>query len=191
MLQAQFLSSRGYAEQAVAAARAVGARAEEAHARNTLGTDLAALGCHADGAEVIRTGLRIARQIGDTTESARCHLNLTEALIEARQPQAALLAGEEGVAEATALGLGRVHAAAILGGLLEALYLLGRWDEVQARARAALDSEPEPWSMIPVRVPRCRVALARSDLAGHLNAHGVRLFRLKADSGLARGPRPY
>jgi len=47
---------------------------------------------------------------------------------------------------------------------LEALYLLGRWDEIQARANAALDAEPEQWSMINVRMPRCRVALARGNL---------------------------
>ncbi len=139
MLQSQHLSSRGYAEQSVAVARAVGARAEEAHARNTLGTALAALGCHADGIEMIRAGLQLARQIGDGTEAARCHLNLTDMLAEARQPEEALRAGEEGIREATALGLGRVHAAAILGSVLEALYLLGRWDEIQARASAALD----------------------------------------------------
>ncbi len=164
MLQSQHLSSRGYAEQSVAVARAVGARAEEAHARNTLGTALAALGCHADGIEMIRAGLQLARQIGDGTEAARCHLNLTDMLAEARQPEEALRAGEEGIREATALGLGRVHAAAILGSVLEALYLLGRWDEIQARASAALDGEPEPWSMVPARMARFRVTLARGNL---------------------------
>ena len=164
MLQSQHLSSRGYAELGVAVAQAVGAQAEEAHARNTLGTALAALGCHADGIEMLRSGLRIARQIGDGTEAARCHLNLTETFTQARRAEEALRAGEEGLAEATALGLGRVHAAAILGSVLEALYLLGRWDEIQDRASAALDAEPEPWSMIPVRMPRCQVALARGDL---------------------------
>jgi DNA-binding CsgD family transcriptional regulator len=164
MLRSQHLSSRGYAEQAVEVAQAAGARAEEAHACNTLGTDLATLGCHADGIKMIRAGLRIARQIGDGTEAARCHLNLTEMLADARRAEEALRAGEEGVAEATALGLGRVHAAAILGAVLRALYLLGRWDEIQARASAALDGEPEPWSMISIRMPRCRVALARGDI---------------------------
>jgi DNA-binding CsgD family transcriptional regulator len=164
MLQSQYLSSRGYAEQAIAVAQAVGARAEEAHARNTLGTALAALGCHTDGIEMIRAGLRLARQIGDGTETARCHLNLTEMLAGARRAEEALQAGEEGVAEARRLGLDRVHAAAILGSLLDALYLLGRWDELHARASAALDAEPEPWSMIAVRMPRCRVELARGDL---------------------------
>ena len=164
MLQSQNLSSRGYAEQAVAVARAVGARAEEAHARNTLGTALATLGCHDDGTEMIRSGLRIARQIGDDTEAARCHVNLATVLTEARQAEGALRAGEEGIREATALGLARTAAAAILGSVLEALYQLGRWDEIQARASAALDDEPEPWTMVGVLMPRCRVALARGDL---------------------------
>jgi DNA-binding CsgD family transcriptional regulator len=165
MLRSQFLSSRGYAEQAVAVAQAVGMRAEEAHARNTLGTDLAALGGHAEGIEMIRAGLQIAQQIGDTTEAARCHVNLASTLTEARRAEEALRAGEEGVAKTMALGLARTAGAAILGSVLEALYLLGRWDEIPARASAALESEPEPWSMIAVRMPRCRIALARGDLA--------------------------
>ena len=202
MLQSQYLSCRGYAEQAIAVAQAAGARAEEAHARNSLGTDLAALGCYADGVEMIRAGLQIARQIGDGTEAARCHLNLTVVLAEARQAEEALQAGEDGLAEATALGLGRVHGAAILGGVLDALYLLGRWDEIQARASAALDDEPEPWSMVPVWMPRCRVALARGNLTaaatdlaamtavpGATNdaQYGADLATLDATLGAARG----
>jgi DNA-binding CsgD family transcriptional regulator len=165
MLRSQFLSSRGYAEQAVAAAQAAGVWADEAHARNTLGTDLAALGCHAEGIEMIRAGLRIARQVGDTTEATRCHVNLTEMLTQARQPEEALVAGEEGIREATALGLARTAATAILGCVSEALYLLGRWDEITTRASAALDGEPEPWPAVAVRITRCRIALARGDLA--------------------------
>jgi DNA-binding CsgD family transcriptional regulator len=165
MLQSHYVSSRSYAEQAIAVAQAVGARAEEAHARNTLGTDLSALGCHADGIEMIRASLRIARHIGDDTEAARCHVNLATTLAEARQAADALQAGEEGITEVTALGLARTAAAAILGSVLEALYLLGRWHEIQSRASAALEAEPEPWSAVSVRIPRCRVALARGDLS--------------------------
>ena len=144
MLRSHYVSSREYAEQAVAVAQAVGAQAEEAHARNTLGTDLASLGWHARGIEMIRSGLLIARQIGEGTEAARCYLNLAEALGQARQAAEALQVGEEGLAEATALGLGRVHGAAILGSVSEALYLLGRWDELDARASAALTPNPRP-----------------------------------------------
>ena len=74
----------------------------------------------------------------------RCYLNLAEALGQARQATEALQVGEEGLAEATALGLGRVHGAAILGSVTEALYLLGRWDELDARASAALTPNPRP-----------------------------------------------
>src|SRR6266699_3905242 len=95
---------------------------------------------------MIRAGLRIARQIGDDTEAARCHVNLVSMLAEARRAEEALQAGEEGVRETLALGL------------------VGRWDEIQSRARAALEDEPEPWSVVSVRIPRCRVALARGDL---------------------------
>jgi len=165
MLRSYFLSSSSYAEQAIAAAEAVGARAEGAHARNTLGTDLASIGCYADGIEMIRAGLRVARNIGDDAEVARCHVNLASVLVEARQAEEALRVGEEGIRETLALGLARTAAAAILGSVLQALYLLGRWDEAQARARAALEDEPEPWNVVAIRIPCCRIALARGDLA--------------------------
>src|SRR5260370_14766265 len=113
---------------------------------------------------MIKAGLRVARQIGDDAEVARCQVNLASVLAEARRTEEALRAGEEGVREATALGLAGTAAAAILGDVLEALYLLGRWDEIDARVSAALESEPEPWNVVSVRMPRCRVALARGDL---------------------------
>jgi DNA-binding CsgD family transcriptional regulator len=165
MLDEQHLSARGYAEQAVAESEAVGARAEEGHARTTLGTILAALGCHAAGVEMIKAGLSIARQTGDSTEVARCHVNLTEVLTRARRAEEAERAAREGVAEATAHGLGRTHAAAVLGNLLEALFLLGRWDELLVRASAALEEEPELRVAVSIRTPRCRVALARGNLS--------------------------
>jgi DNA-binding CsgD family transcriptional regulator len=164
MLRSLYLSSRGYAEQAVAVAQTVGARAEEAHARNTLGTAMASLGCHADGIEMIRSGLRITRQLGDDIEAARCQVNLATSLAEARLAADAVRAGEEGIRETTALGLGRGHATAILGGVLEALYQLGRWDEIHARVTTALNDESEPWPTVAVLMARCRVALARGDL---------------------------
>jgi DNA-binding CsgD family transcriptional regulator len=84
----------------------------------------------------------------------------------------------------------------------EALYLLGRWDDLNARAGAALDAEPEAWSMISIRMARCRVALARGNLttaAADLAAmttvpgaaggthHGSDLAALEAMLAAARG----
>ena len=139
MLRSQHLASRDYAHRAVAVARAVGARAEEAHACDTLGIDLATTGHHDEGIAIVDRGLRIARDIGDAAEVARGQVNRTELLVHARRVDEALRVGEDGVREATALGFERIYAAALLGAVLEALYLCGRWDEIDARSSVALE----------------------------------------------------
>ena len=65
MLRSLHLSSRGYAEQAIAVAHETGAVAEEAHARNTLGCSLAALGHDAEGISLLEEALTMGRRAGD------------------------------------------------------------------------------------------------------------------------------
>jgi DNA-binding NarL/FixJ family response regulator len=165
MLRSRHLASRDYAGRAVTVAQAVGARAEEAHARDTLGIDLAETGHHADGIAMVERGLLIAREIGDAAEVARCQVNRTELLVGARRLDEALRVGEEGVREAMALGFERIYAAALLGAVLTAMYLRGDWDEIETRSAVALDRAPEAWSTLPLRIPRCRLALDRGDVA--------------------------
>jgi DNA-binding CsgD family transcriptional regulator len=164
MLRSLHLSSRGYAEQAIAVARETGAAAEEAHARNTLGCSLAALGHEAEGIGLLEEALAMARRTGDEAEVARCLINLTENLATARRCADAVRVGDAGVGEADRLGLTRVHGPVILGGALLGRYLLGRWDEVDRLAGQALDTEPEGMSSVPLRLARTRVALARGQL---------------------------
>jgi DNA-binding CsgD family transcriptional regulator len=164
MLRSLHLSSRGYAEQAIAVARQTGAVAEEAHARNTLGCSLAALGHDGEGIGLLEGALAMARRSGEEAEIARCLINLTENLAIARRCADAVRAGDAGVAEAARLGLTRVHGPVILGGALLGRYLLGRWDEVGRLASEALDTEPEGMSSVPLRLARTRVALARGQL---------------------------
>jgi DNA-binding CsgD family transcriptional regulator/tetratricopeptide (TPR) repeat protein len=164
MLRSLHLSSRGYAERAIAVARETGALAEEAHARNTLGCSLAALGHDAEGIGLLEGALAMGRRIGDEAEVARCLINLTENLATARRCADAVRVGDAGVGEAAQLGLTRVHGPVILGGTLLARYLLGRWDEVDRLASQALDTEPEGMSSVPLRLARTRVALARGQL---------------------------
>ena len=161
MLRSLHLSSRGYAEQAIAVSREVGALAEEAHALNTLGCDLAALGHDTEGIGLLEEALAMTRQTGDEAEVGRCLINLTENLAIARRCADAVRVGDAGAAEANRLGLTRVHGPVILGGALLARYLLGRWDEVDQLASQALDTEPEGMSSVPLRLARARVALAR------------------------------
>ena len=105
MLRSLHLSSRGYAEQAIAVSREVGALAEEAHALNTLGCSLAALGHDAEGIGLLEEALAMARQTGDEAEVGRCLINLTENLAIARRCADAVRVGDAGVAEAARLGL--------------------------------------------------------------------------------------
>jgi DNA-binding CsgD family transcriptional regulator len=176
MLRSLHLSARGYAEQAIAVSREVGALAEEAHALNTLGCDLAALGHDTEGIGLLEQALAMTRQTGDEAEAGRCLINLTENLAIARRCEEAVRVGDAGAAEANQLGLARVHAPVILGGALLARYLLGRWDEVYQLASQALDTEPEGMSAVPLRLARARVALAR----GHLGRATGDLAALRA-----------
>jgi ATP/maltotriose-dependent transcriptional regulator MalT len=176
MLRSLHLSARGYAEQAIAVAREVGALADEAHALNTLGCNLAALGHDAEGVGLLEQALAMTRQTGDEAEVGRCLINLTENLATARRYAEAVRVGDAGVAEANRLGLARVHGPVILGGTLLARYLLGRWDEVDQLASQALDTEPEGMSSVPLRLARARVTLAR----GHLDTATEDLTALRA-----------
>jgi DNA-binding CsgD family transcriptional regulator len=164
MLRSLQLSSRDYAEQAIAVAREVGALTEEGRARNTLGCDLAALGHDIDGIRLLDEALAMARRADDEAEVGRCLINLTENLANARRCAEAVRVGDDGVAEAARLGLARVHGLVILGGALLARYLLGRWDEVDRLSSEALETEPEGMSSVPLRLARARVALARGQL---------------------------
>jgi DNA-binding CsgD family transcriptional regulator/tetratricopeptide (TPR) repeat protein len=176
MLRSLHLSSRGYAEQAIAVSCEVGAVAEEGHARNTLGCSLAALGHDAEGIGLLEGALAMARRAGDEAEVGRCLINLTENLAIARRCADAARVGDAGVAEAAHLGLTRVHGPVILGGALLARYLLGRWDEVDQLAGEALDTEPKGMSSVPLRLARARVSLAR----GHLDSATEDLTALQA-----------
>ena len=159
-------ASRGYAEQAIAVGRAGRRAAHEAHARNTLGCDLAALGHDIAGIGLLEEALAMVRRAGDEAEVGRCLINLTENLAIARRCADAVRVGDAGVAEAARLGLARVHGPVILGDALLSRYLLGQWDEVEQLCGDALDTEPAGMSAVPLRLARARVALARGMLDG-------------------------
>ncbi len=164
MLRSLHLPARDYAEQAIAVARQAGASAEEAPPRNTLGCALAALGHHDAGIGLLEDALAMARRAGDAAETGRCLINLTEHLVNARRCADAVRSGDAGLAEAARLGLTRVHVPVILGGALQAWYLLGRWEEAVQLASQALAAEPEGMSAVPLRLARARVGLARGRL---------------------------
>jgi len=165
MLRSRGAASRQFAEQAIAVAVQAGAQAQEAHARNTLGSDLAAMGLQDEGIAQLRVALEMARQAGDAAETGRCLINLTEHLVHARLCTEAVRTGQDGVAEATALGLTMLHVPVILGDVLWARFLLGQWEDVIRQATGALEAEPEGIGSVTLRLARARAALGRGDLA--------------------------
>jgi DNA-binding CsgD family transcriptional regulator len=80
MLLARHAESRRFCEEAIAIARRLGARAEEGHALNTLGCDLAYLGEGDTGVCHLRTARQIADEAGDLDDLFRAYLNLSELL---------------------------------------------------------------------------------------------------------------
>jgi len=202
MLRSRSAASSQYAEQAITVAVQAGALAQEAHARNTLGCDVAAMGLQDEGIAQLRVALDLARQAGDAAETGRCLINLTEHLVHARRCTEAVRTGQDGIAEATALGLTMLHVPVILGDVLSARCLLGQWDDVIRLATEALEAEPEGIGSVTLQMARARAALNRGDLAlagedlaalgAYLDGvdnfqYGARLIALRARLALVTG----
>lgn len=179
MLQSDFIAAIALARQAADVATAVEATAECAHALNTLGTSLAKVGRTTEGLEYLRTARNLAAEGGDAVEVARCYVNSTEALVDARHAYAAIEEGDAGVAHVAKVGLGRLFAAPIMGSVVGGCYLLGQWDELERRVGVALDADPSPWGTLPMRGYAARVSLAR----GELDLAAARLAEMTAVPG--------
>jgi len=140
MRQAQYSASRALCEQAIEAARAVGAQAEEGRALNTLGCDLAGLGNQEGGIAALRQALALSEVAGDFDDLHRAYYNLTMALgYDEGRPQEGLKLARRGLERMRHLGL---ELALPGGGLREAmawqLWDLGRWQEAQELVSEAL-----------------------------------------------------
>jgi predicted ATPase/DNA-binding CsgD family transcriptional regulator len=150
MLLARYAESRRYCEEAIAIARVLGARAEEGHALNTLGCDLAYLGegdtavCH------LRMARQIAEEAGELDDLFRAYLNLSEllagplnrlgeglalALEGARQSARVGMAGDYGVS----LQSNAAAALIELGRLAQASEILAAAERGNASEVAAID----------------------------------------------------
>jgi DNA-binding CsgD family transcriptional regulator/tetratricopeptide (TPR) repeat protein len=124
-------------EEAIAVARAVGARAEESHALSTLGACLDDLG-ELDRAIVLhRQARRIAEQVGVAEAIVRTYTNLSHVLEQAGQIHDAIDDALEGYQRAHQLGLERATGSYVASNLAALLLSTGQWEEC-ARLTAAL-----------------------------------------------------
>jgi DNA-binding CsgD family transcriptional regulator/tetratricopeptide (TPR) repeat protein len=160
MRQGHFTASRVLCEEAVVVARSVGARVEEAHALNTLGCDLSALGDPEAGIAALRQALVMAEQVSSFDEINRAYLNLSTVMgTDAGQLHEGLSVIRRGLERMRELGL----ELALPGNTLRSnwawwLWFLGRWQEAEELATETL-----------TRAVPARFALAQHLLLGRIH----------------------
>jgi DNA-binding CsgD family transcriptional regulator/tetratricopeptide (TPR) repeat protein len=152
-----------YCEEAIGVARAVGARAEEAHALNTLGICMEDLG-EVDRALALHLeARRIAEEVGDAEGIVRAYTNVAHVLMLAGRSQDALDDAQEGYQRARQLGLERATGSYIAGNLASRLLLTGRWEECEQFTAELLTVEC--WSAFHLHTTRGLLQTWRGDFA--------------------------
>ncbi len=151
-------------EVAVAAARAAGARDQEADAEITLGIARTYLGDTEAGLKRLHAGLSIALGAGENAIALRGYVNLSDALAMPGRYEEAAEFAHEGMALAERLGQTHGFGAYLRGNLVEPLLRLGRWDEAAGVLDEGLAGEPEGIFLASLLMLRAELAVHRGDL---------------------------
>jgi ATP/maltotriose-dependent transcriptional regulator MalT len=153
----RFAEARGLAEEAIAIAGQVGARAEEANARIALGAALGYLGEPDAGLAELAAARQLATQAGDVILALRTIVYHSDVLLAAGRLDQAATVGLDGLDEARHLGLARSYGPVLAANVTEALVALGRWDQAEQLSREGLESAPS--DAVSVHLPLARAAL--------------------------------
>ena len=138
--------AREHASAALAMARRLGARAQEARAGMVLGCVGASLGDLDGGIAQLREAYRLSRDLGAAEDMGGIANNLADALLLAGRIEEALAVFLEGREEMCRVGLRAYHGAFLEVGVAECLLRLGRWDEASrwtAPLLAQLPADPD------------------------------------------------
>ena len=166
MLSGRFVEARAQAERAIALARQVpDGRSTEGHARNNLGAALAHLGEVDRGIEELEVAERIAReQFDDVDDIARAIVNLHSVLYDAGRYAEALEVALRGVATVDQLGLQRRKGTWCRCDAVDALVVLGSYDDAQVLLDEAEGVDPGGIDRVRLQAMRGLVALRRGSL---------------------------
>jgi DNA-binding CsgD family transcriptional regulator len=147
-------------EQALSAARAAGAREQEANAQIMLGVARCYLGEHEAGIASLEAGRELAQAIGADATSLRAHLNLSDSLeLLGRYAESAEVA-ERGLELAQRIGLARhIYGTFLVVNRVVALVQLGRWAECERPLREAIQDMGTGVVVSPIRVLRAFIAV--------------------------------
>ena len=158
-----FVEVAAVAEEALAAARAVGAREQEANALTSLGGVRGYLGQPEEAVEMTRQALALSIEIGASETALRAHTNLSDTLLGVGRFEEAAEIAYAGLELARRIGLERSFMGSIDAfNLGIALKALGRWTEAERVVDRVLELKP-------VGVA---VAFAHGDKAGLAAAQG-------------------
>ena len=143
MLKPSFEQARSVCEEAIAVARAAGAREAEGHARDTLGVVLAHLGDTAAGLAHLEESLRIAEDLHenhgfDVDDMLRAFANLCDLFDLTGQLERAAAVALHGAEVARQHGLERSFGTWLAADASAVLFKLGRWDEAREHLDAVL-----------------------------------------------------
>ena len=160
----RFAEARGPAEEAIATAERVGARAEEANAHAALGGALIYLGEPDAGLAELETAVRLATEAGDMIVMLRAILNHSDKLLAAGRLTEAATVALNGIQQARRLGLVHFNGSILACNATEALLALGRWDQAEQLSREALETSPSGPAYVALPLARAALELGLGDL---------------------------
>jgi ATP/maltotriose-dependent transcriptional regulator MalT len=181
MLRGMPRESRSRCEQAIEVARSVGARAEEAHALNTLGVDISSLGDRPRGIDYLKQAKEIAEELGWIDEMGRVYVNLSEEIDWDGRTSEAVELTLEGADAMRRLGA-RSYVAFLETEAAQRLIRLGRLAEAAEAVRRLSDTGAYGLGLAICGDAEADLALARGDLVAAADALG----RARAGLGLTR-----
>jgi tetratricopeptide (TPR) repeat protein len=184
MLTWRHEESRTICEQALALARAVGAREAEVRALGGLGVDLAYLGHGDDGLAALWEALRVAEETRAPKDLDRAYTWLTDVLTMLGRPRESACLAAEGAEVIRRYG---VEHGPLLANHVEALVATGEWDDADRASAAALRANTANWPHNALFV-RAELEVGRGDFdsaRAHLEAA---LASVREDE---RGSRAY
>jgi DNA-binding CsgD family transcriptional regulator len=176
--------SRDRCEEAVAAARAAGARAPEARALAILGMKMAFVeGDAPAGIELMRHARALAHECGDPDVVAQASAGLSDVLRRDGQLEEALELGLEAAEECRRSGLMLVHGSFNALNAAEAALELGRWELTERVARDVLAEQGTPITVGFAHHFLAALAILRGDLAAARESLDAEVESLGADPG--------
>jgi DNA-binding CsgD family transcriptional regulator/tetratricopeptide (TPR) repeat protein len=163
LLRARSEQANARSEEAIAAARAVGARAEEAKALRALAISLADVGGMDRALDLLLEARRLAEEVGDAEAVMGTYMTVCHLLQWAGREREAVEDARQGYRRARELGLEHATGSFVAGNFAFHLLDTGRWGECEQLTREALASDS--WGAFNLCVARGVLLARRGEFA--------------------------